>query len=111
MTLPVPSIASSSSTILSASPKDTHQDLRALWGICMSFYGCLLGVACERSALTAMKHKESQAAVITVVREWQYPSISHTWVSFPPCGEQQPSLPSLCFSTRDLVASECCGVA
>lgn len=64
--------------VLSASPKDAHQDLRALWGICVSSYGRLLGVDHDTSALTAMKHKESQVAVIIVVGEWQYPSISHS---------------------------------
>lgn len=111
ITLPVHSVASPSSGVLSASPEDTHQDLKALWEICMSCYGCLPGVDHESSALTAMKHKESQVAVIIVVGERQYPSISHTWVSFLPCGKQQPSLLSLCFSTRDLVAFECCRVA
>lgn len=109
--LPVPSVASPSSGDLSASPKDTHEDLKALWGICISCYGHLLGADHESSALPAMKHKESQVAMIIVFGEWQYPSISHTWVSFIPCGEQQPSLPSLCFSMRDLVAFECPRVA
>lgn len=111
ITLPVPSVASPTSAVLRASPNDSHQDLRALWGICMSCYGPLLGVDCESSALTAMKHKESQVAVRIVVGEWQHSSISHTWVSFLPCGEQPPSLPSPCFSTRDLVAFQCCRVA
>lgn len=74
----VHSVASPSSAVLSASPKDAHQDLRALWGICMSCYGHLLGVDHETSALTAMKHRESQVAVIIVVGKWQHPSISHT---------------------------------
>lgn len=69
MTLAVPSLASPSSALLSASPKDPHQDLRALWGICMSCYARLLGVNHESSALTAVKHKESQVAVMIVVGE------------------------------------------
>lgn len=45
-------------------------------GESVSSYGRLLGVDHETSA--AMKHKESQVAVIIVVGEWQYPSISHS---------------------------------
>ena len=75
VTLPVPSAACPPSAVLVACLKDAHQGLRALWGICMSWYGHLLGVDHEATSLTAMKYKESQGATIIAVGERQYRSI------------------------------------
>lgn len=59
ITLPVPSVASPSSAVLSASPKDAHQDLKALWGIFMSCYGCLH----DSSALECREAQEVPSSI------------------------------------------------